>query len=286
MRVLQRLAAVTAAALLSATWLVTTGAAPAAAFSSSCTAAATVTYACQETHGDEGYVTKVVAILGQAQKLQNVCKHSARVRISAYGNPNHRVLRKSTGDSCSVLRSWLNFDVNERLPVGSSYVCVTQWVGDVQQGRELCVALTGSVRSLGTFVWRGGHNGQCVDADLNTIRGNGTRVQLWGCNNTRQQNWQRWSDGTVRSSYSGRCVDADLNTIRGNGTRIQLWDCNGSRQQQWYIGNQDGRGWTFQTSFNGRCLDADLNTIGRNGTKVQLWDCNGSYQQRWRTLYY
>lgn len=33
-------------------------------------------------------------------------------------------------------------------------------------------------------------SGRCIDADLNTIGGNGTRVQLWDCNSQPQQDWR------------------------------------------------------------------------------------------------
>ncbi|MFD9394277.1 RICIN domain-containing protein [Streptomyces sp. NPDC060000] len=137
------------------------------------------------------------------------------------------------------------------------------------------------------FVWKSQKSGRCVDADLNTIRVNGTKVQLWDCNLSTQQNWVLYGDGTIRSSKSGKCLDADLNTIGANGTKVQLWDCNGSLQQKWTItGGSTGASHQVLSRYSNRCVDADLNTIGGNGTKVQLWDCNGSAQQRWSTLYW
>ena len=141
--------------------------------------------------------------------------------------------------------------------------------------------------STGTFVWRSIKSGRCVDADLNTIGANGTRVQLWDCNHQAQQNWISYPDGTIRSSKNGKCLDADLNTIRGNGTKVQLWTCNGQLQQRWTIapGSRSGSH-RLISQHSGRCVDADLNTINSNGTRVQLWDCNSQPQQDWQTLYY
>ena len=137
------------------------------------------------------------------------------------------------------------------------------------------------------FVWKSQRSGRCVDADLGTIGANGTKVQLWSCNLSSQQNWVLYGDGTIRSSRSGQCLDADLNTIRANGTRVQLWKCNGTMQQKWTItGGSTGGSHQVLSRYSNRCVDADLNTIGTNGTKVQLWDCNGSLQQRWSTLYW
>ncbi|GAA1153635.1 hypothetical protein GCM10009664_21990 [Kitasatospora gansuensis] len=128
-----------------------------------------------------------------------------------------------------------------------------------------------------------GNGGQCLDADLGTIGGNGTRVQLWGCNGWSNQTWI-WTPAPgqpvgyykIQTEKNYRCLDADLGTINGNGTKVQLWDCNGWDNQIW-IWN----GTTLQTLKNNRVLDADANTIPRDGTRVQLWDRNGWDNQRW-----
>jgi hypothetical protein len=139
----------------------------------------------------------------------------------------------------------------------------------------------------GTFKWVSVKSGRCTDADLNTIGSNGTKVQLWDCNGSRQQNWISSNNGTIKNSRSQKCLDADLNTIGSNGTKVQLWDCNGSRQQKWAITPGASAGsHRIISVYNGRCVDADLNTIGGNGTRVQLWDCNSQPQQDWRTLYF
>jgi hypothetical protein len=126
-------------------------------------------------------------------------------------------------------------------------------------------------------------SGRCLDADLNTIGGNGTKVQLWDCNGQLQQRWTYYVDDTIRSSKSRKCLDADLNAIGSNGAKVQLWACNGSRQQKWtFISGSVNGSLRAISQYNGRCLDADLNTIRRNGTKMQLWDCNAQPQQDWR----
>jgi predicted RNA-binding protein len=138
----------------------------------------------------------------------------------------------------------------------------------------------------GTF--RSAYNNRCLDADLNTIGGNGTKVQLWDCLGSIHSNQDWWFETTsvphayrIHSGYNNRCLDADLNTIGGNGTKVQLWDCLGDGQtnQLWAIYATRFTGIYQVASFHGgRCLDADLSTIGGNGTKVQLWDCLGDGQ--------
>ena len=127
---------------------------------------------------------------------------------------------------------------------------------------------------------------RCVDADTNTIGHDGTRVQLWGCNDEPQQHWTFYTDGTIRSSYGGKCLDADTNTINRNGTKVQLWGCNGALQQKWrFVPGVSVRSRRVISRYSGRCLDADTNTIGRDGSVVQLWDCNSQSQQDFRISY-
>lgn len=130
---------------------------------------------------------------------------------------------------------------------------------------------------------------RCLDADLNTIGANGTKVQLWDCNNTSAN--QAWiitqiPEGYYRfqNVYSGRYLDADLNTIGRNGTKIQLWDYRAGARNQWFgaaavNGQPDYT--RFQSASSGRYLDADTNTANRNGTIVQLWDFLPAHPNQW-----
>ncbi|ONI76321.1 hypothetical protein ALI144C_37325 [Actinosynnema sp. ALI-1.44] len=143
----------------------------------------------------------------------------------------------------------------------------------------LTIAAPAAEAAQGSYpMLRNAHSGRCLDADLNTITANGTKVQLWDCNGQNQQRWREAYDSPNRilSRRSFRCLDTDTSSNGANGGKVQLWDCTRSLQQNWYIDGQ-----TIRTRYHGKCLDADLNTIGANGTKVQIWDCNGSPQQRW-----
>jgi hypothetical protein len=91
-----------------------------------------------------------------------------------------------------------------------------------------------AVRATGPI--RSHSNWRCLDADLNTISGNGTKVQLWNCNGWNNQKWIYDAiSHTIYSMYNGRCLDADLGGIGSNGTRVQLWDCNGWANQKWTV---------------------------------------------------
>ncbi|WP_406737594.1 ricin-type beta-trefoil lectin domain protein [Streptomyces sp. NBC_00853] len=157
-------------------------------------------------------------------------------------------------------------------PARIGKACVSLY-SNAQRLATACISITAA-----NVVLRSSYNGRCLDADLNTMGRNGTKVQLWNCNGQPQQGWVLDGGGAIRSIRDrSRCLDADLNTIQANGTKVQLWDCNGQPQQVWRVSST---GWIYNEK-SGRCLDADLNTIQANGTKVQLWDCNGQRQQNW-----
>jgi len=130
-----------------------------------------------------------------------------------------------------------------------------------------------------------GTPGQCLDADVNN-GANGTKVQVWTCNGTLQQQWISWSDNTIESvKFRGMCLDADLNGGGANGTRVQLWACNGSTQQQWVTRINDLAIYNVRFLNNtNTVLDRDV-TVPGNGARVQLWAKNYQSQQWWQPGY-
>ncbi len=144
-------------------------------------------------------------------------------------------------------------------------------------------------------------NGWCLDADLNTMNANGTKVQLWPCNGQPQQRW--YFDGANWRSAAGpnRCMDVDIAATPTYGTKIQLWDCNGWQNQRWLVpvpvNNANTVTGTVYSCVGipasqgcpiwavNWVMDADLNTIATAGTKVQIWQSNGQPQQRWTFTY-
>ncbi|MFJ9453538.1 ricin-type beta-trefoil lectin domain protein [Kitasatospora sp. NPDC101447] len=124
--------------------------------------------------------------------------------------------------------------------------------------------------------------GQCLDADANA-GGNGTKVQVWGCNGTTQQEWISWDDYSIESvRFRGMCLDADTNGGGNNGTRMQLWQCNGSSQQKWFMRANDLA--IYNQRFNNNLntvVDRDTNVRG-DGARAQLWAKNFQSQQWWQ----
>ncbi|MET8177147.1 RICIN domain-containing protein, partial [Streptomyces clavifer] len=62
----------------------------------------------------------------------------------------------------------------------------------------------------------------------------GTKVQLYGCNNTGAQKWVPQPDGTLKNPQSGKCLDAS-GVSSADGTRLHLWTCLAAANQKWNL---------------------------------------------------
>ncbi|MFF8448390.1 ThuA domain-containing protein [Streptomyces leeuwenhoekii] len=122
---------------------------------------------------------------------------------------------------------------------------------------------TGAVRGVG---------GKCLDVD-GAHTADGTKVQIWTCNDTPAQHWTVAPDNTLRAL--GKCLDVSAAGTT-DGTRVQLWTCNGTGAQQW-TPHADG---TLRNPRAGKCLDASGATWN-DGTPVHLWTCHTGPNQKW-----
>jgi len=112
--------------------------------------------------------------------------------------------------------------------------------------------------------------GKCLDDDGGSTV-NGTKAQIWDCNNTGAQQWT-YNGGALQ--VNGKCLDV-TGMGTANGTLAEIWDCNGGSNQQWeLVGN------TLVNPASGRCLD-DPGFTTVNGTQAEIWDCNGGSNQQW-----
>jgi hypothetical protein len=114
----------------------------------------------------------------------------------------------------------------------------------------------------------------CLDV-YNGGTADGTKVQTWGCNQTRAQTWSMMSDGTIRAL--GGCLDV-YSADTANGTPVQLHSCNGTPAQEWVL-NTSG---SLKNPNSGKCLD-DPNASTTAGTQLQIYTCNGTAAQNWTT---
>ncbi|MDG9676783.1 ricin-type beta-trefoil lectin domain protein [Micromonospora sp. DH14] len=116
-----------------------------------------------------------------------------------------------------------------------------------------------------------GVGGRCLDVD-NSGTADGTKIQLWTCNNTAAQSWTRVGD-TYRAL--GKCLDVD-NAGTANGTKIQLWTCNGTGAQVWQP-QSDG---SIRNPQSGKIMEAAGGNTAE-GTQIQLGTYAGGAHQKW-----
>ncbi|WP_329172107.1 lectin [Streptomyces sp. NBC_01477] len=116
--------------------------------------------------------------------------------------------------------------------------------------------------------------GKCLD-DNTSATTNGTRIQIWTCNNSAAQQVTVASDGTLQ--VLGKCVEVTGNGGTANNTLIELWDCNGGNNQKWTYNSGTK---ALVNPQSGRCLDIP-NSSTNDGTQLQIFDCNGTNAQRW-----
>ncbi len=123
--------------------------------------------------------------------------------------------------------------------------------------------LTGPVTS--------GMAGKCLD-DYTGSTTNGTKADIWDCDNTAAQNWTI-DNGTLR--IQGACLDIIGAGSTASGTLVDMWGCNGGSNQQWSTQNGE-----LVNPASGKCLD-DPALSTTNGTQLEIWDCNGGPNQHW-----
>lgn len=144
----RRRVAVSVMLLLASIVLIPLGAAvPASASSDVCSAAADVDIACLHVIGTGGGVQWVQMsgnlVPPDPRTALGICDYSARVRISAYGNPNYIVRTGASGPGgCSYGTAWINVYINGTFPIDHSWVCGQFFIKGAPEGREMCIKLT------------------------------------------------------------------------------------------------------------------------------------------------
>ena len=117
----------------------------------------------------------------------------------------------------------------------------------------------------------------CLDANSTDYPNNGDAIQLYGCNDNGEQQWQVTSAGQLENATTGSCLDANSNDYPDTGDTIQLWDCNGNGEQQWHFTSAG----QLENAQTGMCLDANSSDYPNNGDNLQLWSCNTNPEQEW-----
>ena len=115
-----------------------------------------------------------------------------------------------------------------------------------------------------------GDHSKCLD-DFGGATANGTKVDIWTCNNTVSQQWT-FVSGAL--SVQGKCLD---NSSQGGaGAKMVLWTCNAHSAQTW-THNSSGE---YVLKLNGLCL-TDPSGSATNGTQVVIRTCSNFDDQHW-----
>jgi hypothetical protein len=128
----------------------------------------------------------------------------------------------------------------------------------------------------------------CMDADSDTIRQNGGKVQLFECNDSVYQQWfldRTGVDGLYRIRTVYRpdgCLDAD-NSVPAGG-RLQVWHCldmNQHNQLWWLVTTffESRPVVRLQSDWNGQCIQ--VSGDAGFGSWLVLADCAGASHAAW-----
>ena len=109
-----------------------------------------------------------------------------------------------------------------------------------------------------------GDSGKCLDVKGGKDQ-NGTKIQVWGCEETNASQNIQYNDGQIQWGESGKCFDVEEG-LNLDGTNIQLWECNRANKNQIFK-YENGR---IQWGNSGKCLYVRKN---ENGINILLWTC-------------
>lgn len=142
--------------------------------------------------------------------------------------------------------------------------------------------------------------GKCVDISGRSSA-NGAKVQLYTCNGTTAQKWQRvYKDVGLDAGYlgatktkfylvdtslgnpNGRCIDVTASGTL-NGTKVHSWDCGFGTFRDAQIWTQGSSNSLVNPNSN-RCLSTSGYNASQNGNQLIIWDCKGYANQRWTLL--
>ncbi len=171
------------------------------------------------------------------------------------------------------------FTVKDTPPTAGTYTYTASYTSDSPHVLSSTGSVTVTVSPAPTRTYSGTIRlpkmGLCLD-DRNNSASNGAVVQVWKCTGSPNQNWQVYSDGTIR--HNGLCLDASGYGTT-NGTKVQLWACTGAANQKW-----DTRDWRIHYD-NPAADDEVLDDTGHggNGTRQQIWTNLNGTNQYWAT---
>lgn len=149
----------------------------------------------------------------------------------------------------------------------------------IEEFRFANAGITGAIRGV---------NLACLDI-ANSSTANGTKVQLYSCNNTAAQKWAAvFKNAADKNPANGgifflnnyllgasKCLDIQ-SAGTANNTNVRLWNCNDGVAQMW----RQGQNGSLINPQSGRCLTA-INDGTASGPALVIADCDSSNNQRW-----
>ncbi len=185
----------------------------------------------------------------------------------------------STVSSTATTDAYGDFTITDTPPTAGTYTYTATYVSDNPDIASSTGSVIVTVSPAPTRTYSGTIRlpkmGLCLD-DRNNSASDGAVVQVWKCTGSANQDWQVYSDGTIR--HNGLCLDA-AGYGTANGTKVQLWACNVSANQKW-----DTRDWRIHYD-NPAADDEVLDDTGHggNGTQQQIWTNLNGTNQYWAT---
>lgn len=200
----------------------------------------------------------------------------------------------------NVLPSWTmkaGVSVNKTTAAPGDTVTWTHTVENTEKGKttdtgNYVVYRYQNVNSAGNATWDDGtrqdnagllraraSRNYCIDIDGGDTD-DGSKIQLYGCNNTGAQTWviEPSQNGRIRNTNSNKCLDVDNGSTK-NGTKVQLYGCKNVDAQRWVYDSATGFIY-YRNKDSGKCLDINNGSFS-NGTKLQIYDCAETNAQKW-----
>ena len=135
------------------------------------------------------------------------------------------------------------------------------------------------------------NNEACLDVSGASVA-NGTKIQVYSCNNTFAQSWSIVPVSTsfgvgyqFVSATSGSCLDIAADST-ADGALMHEWQCLGAGQlSQLWQPFPFGSSYELVSLYDGKCLDLPSGK-SLNGTPLQQWDCGagGNTNQLWNLV--
>lgn len=132
-------------------------------------------------------------------------------------------------------------------------------------------------------------NGRVLEAESNTYKNDGAKVQIWLPYYALNQLWDLKSAGGGKYYFinvaSGKTLK--VNTTKGirNGSLVQTWPQSSTAEEtKWFIQSAGNQKYTIRSAAAGsmnKVLDVTGGVIDRGGAAIQLWDNTNAVNQSW-----